>query len=91
MVTGASSQLPELIPRLHNTVRPILPPEMPLNTTQAEDPTLDAWRGMARCALNDDTWRYAVTNEEYHEWGGERIKRWWGGNWNSSFVDENIS
>lgn len=88
MVTGASSQLPELIPRLHNTIRPILPPEMTLNISQAQDPALDAWRGMAKCALDSDLWRYAITNAEYHEWGGERIRRWWGGNWNSSFVDE---
>jgi len=26
----------------------------------------------------------SVTREEYLEWGGERIKKWWGGNWNSA-------
>ncbi|KAG8690577.1 Nuclear actin-protein involved in chromatin remodeling [Ceratobasidium sp. 423] len=26
-----------------------------------------------------------VTKAEYEEWGGERIRRWWGGNWNNAF------
>ena len=64
-VTGAPSQLPEILPRLHNAMRPILPPEMPLNIVRASDPTLDAWRGMAECALNGNYWSYAVTKEEY--------------------------
>ena len=88
LVTGAPAQLPGLVPRLHNAMRPILPPEMPLNIVRADNPALDAWRGMADCAMRPDHWKYAVTNEEYREWGGERIRRWWGGNWNSSFVDE---
>ncbi|KAL5535093.1 ARP5 [Sanghuangporus sanghuang] len=87
-VTGAPSQLPELVPRLHATLRPILPPEIPLNIYRADNPTLDAWRGMADCATCPEHWNHAVTKAEYREWGGERIRRWWGGNWNSSFVDD---
>lgn len=90
-VTGAPSNLPELLPRLQNTLRPILPPEMPLNIRRASDPTLDAWRGMAECALNGNYWSYSVSKEEYEEWGGERIRRWWGGNWNASFIDQKLS
>jgi len=26
--------------------------------------------------------KYAVTRAEYDEFGGESVKRWWGGNWN---------
>jgi actin-related protein 5 len=29
--------------------------------------------------------RCAVTRAEYDEFGGERVKRWWGGNWNGEF------
>ncbi|KAI0327265.1 actin-like protein Arp5p [Cubamyces sp. BRFM 1775] len=83
-LTGAPSQLPNLIPRLHATLRPILPPEMPLAIARAADPTRDAWRGMADFAKTDEFARVGVTKAEYEEWGGERIKRWWGGNWNSS-------
>jgi len=26
-----------------------------------------------------------VTRADYDEFGGERVKRWWGGNWNGDF------
>lgn len=61
---------------------------MPLSIVRADNPSLDAWRGMADCANKPEYWKHAVTREEYQEWGGERIRRWWGGNWNASFVDE---
>lgn len=83
-VTGGPSQLPGLIPRLNASIRPILPPEMELNVMQAADPFNDAWRGMADFAQTDAFARVGVTKAEYEEWGGERIKRWWGGNWTSS-------
>ncbi|KIP05326.1 hypothetical protein PHLGIDRAFT_74446 [Phlebiopsis gigantea 11061_1 CR5-6] len=83
-VTGGPSKLPGLIPRLQASLRPILPPEMPLAIVRAADPLNDAWRGMADFAKTDEFPKYGVTKAEYEEWGGERIKRWWGGNWNSS-------
>ena len=83
-VTGGPSQLPGLVPRLNAALRPILPPEMPLNIRCAEDPLLHAWQGMAKFARTDELSRVSVTKAEYEEWGGERIRRWWGGNWNSS-------
>ncbi|OJA15150.1 hypothetical protein AZE42_04698 [Rhizopogon vesiculosus] len=83
-ITGGPSQFPGLQERLHGTLRPILPPEMHLgDIVRAADPSLDAWRGMASFANTDEFHRVSVTAEEYQEWGGERIKRWWGGNWNS--------
>jgi len=85
-VTGSPSHLPGLIPRLQNTLRPILPPEMPLAIVRAADPSLDAWRGMADFAKTEELKHVSVTKVEYEEWGGERIKRWWGGNWNASIV-----
>ncbi|OSX68099.1 hypothetical protein POSPLADRAFT_1128328 [Postia placenta MAD-698-R-SB12] len=83
-VTGGPSQLPELVPRMQAMLRPILPPEMPLEIVRAADPMSDAWKGMADFAKTDEFTKVGVTKEEYEEWGGERIKRWWGGNWNSS-------
>ena len=71
---------------MQNTLRPILPPEMPLKIVHAADPSLDAWRGMADFAKRNDFNHVGVTKAEYEEWGGERIKRWWGGNWNASVV-----
>lgn len=83
-LTGAPSQLPGLRDRLQATLRPILPPEMPLEIVRAADPVLDAWKGMADFAKTAEFKSVGVTRAEYEEWGGERIKRWWGGNWNSS-------
>jgi len=83
-VTGTPSHLPGLVPRLHASLRPILPPEMPIEISRATDPSLDAWKGMADFSKTDEFGRVSVTREEYEEWGGERIKRWWGGNWNAS-------
>ena len=83
-LTGTPSQLPGLSDRLHATLRPILAPETPLGIVRAADPVRDAWRGMADFARTDEFHRVGVTRAEYEEWGGERIKRWWGGNWNAS-------
>ncbi|KAL6305640.1 actin-like protein Arp5p [Sparassis latifolia] len=85
-VTGGPSQLSGLVPRLQAALRPTLPPEMPLEIVRAADPLLDAWRGMADFAKTEEFKRVGVTKAEYDEWGGERIKRWWGGNWNSSVL-----
>lgn len=83
-VTGGPSQLPGLTERLEATLRPILQPELPLSIVCAADPELDAWRGMADFAKTSDLQNVSVTKDLYEEWGGERIKRWWGGNWNYS-------
>ncbi|KAI0932855.1 hypothetical protein AcW1_000146 [Taiwanofungus camphoratus] len=85
-VTGGPSQIPGLTPRLQATLRPILPPEMSLAIVRAADPALDAWKGMADFAKTDEFQRVGVTKAEYEEWGGERVKRWWGGNWNPSVL-----
>jgi actin-related protein 5 len=83
-VTGTPSQLPGLVPRLYASLRPILPPEMHIEISRAKDPSLDAWRGMAEYAQTEEFNAVSVTRQEYDEWGGERIKRWWGGNWNAT-------
>jgi len=83
-ITGSPSQLPGLAPRLHASLRPILPPEIPLEIVRAADPSGDAWRGMASFASTTEFQNVGVTRQEYNEWGGERIKKWWGGNWNAS-------
>ncbi|KAH8981543.1 chromatin remodeling complex subunit [Lactarius akahatsu] len=83
-LTGSPAQMPGLADRLHATLRPILPPEMPLRIVRAADPSMDAWRGMAAFAQTDELKRVAMSKADYEEWGGERVRRWWGGNWNAS-------
>jgi actin-related protein 5 len=83
-LTGTPAQIPGLEPRLHATLRPILDPDVPIHIAQAADVGLDAWRGMRAFANADrnEVMKYGMTKLEYEEWGGERIKQWWGGNWN---------
>ncbi len=59
---------------------------MPLEIARAYDPSLDAWKGMADFARTDEFLGISVSKAEYDEYGGERIKKWWGGNWNSANV-----
>lgn len=84
-LTGSASRFDGLIPRLHATLRPILPPEMAIDIRRARDPALDAWKGMAGFAQTEEFRTTGMTREEYEEYGGERVKRWWGGNWNNGY------
>jgi actin-related protein 5 len=81
-LAGGPSQLPGLVPRLQATLRPILPPEMAINIGSAADVDADPWRGMARFAQTDEFESVGVSRAEYEEHGGERVHKWWGGNWN---------
>ncbi|TRM62949.1 hypothetical protein BD626DRAFT_497076 [Schizophyllum amplum] len=83
-LTGTPSRFPGLIERLHNALRPIMPPDMPIDIVRAADPSLDAWKGMAAFARTSEFRTVGVTRQEYEEHGGERIRRWWGGNWNGA-------
>ncbi|KAL0570121.1 Actin-related protein 5, partial [Marasmius crinis-equi] len=71
-LTGTPSLIPGLPDRLYTTLRPILPPEMPIGIKAAQDPSNDAWRGMAKFALTDEFRDVGVSREEYEEYGGER-------------------
>ncbi|KAJ3826572.1 chromatin remodeling complex subunit [Lentinula raphanica] len=85
-LTGSPSRIPGIATRLYSTLRPLLPPEMPIEIRQAEDPALDAWKGMAKFARNGEEFeKVGMSKAEYEEMGGERLKRWWGSNWNGSF------
>ncbi|KAF8876485.1 hypothetical protein BD779DRAFT_1613295 [Infundibulicybe gibba] len=83
-LTGSPAQIPGLIPRLHATLRPILPPEMPIGIMLAAEPVLDAWKGMSVFSATEEFANISISKAEYEEQGGERIKRWWGGNWNGA-------
>ncbi|KAF8060887.1 chromatin remodeling complex subunit [Lyophyllum atratum] len=85
-LTGSPSQLPGLIPRLHATLRSNLPTEMPIEIVRAVDPAQDAWKGMAKFASTEEFAKVGVTRQEYEEHGGERVRKWWGGNWNGGFI-----
>jgi len=85
-LTGCASQFPGLKERLHAALQSLLPPGSPINIVRAADPALDAWKGMAAFSRTEEFRRVGVTKAEYEEYGGERIKKWWGGNWNYATV-----
>ncbi|KAK2462122.1 hypothetical protein APHAL10511_006585 [Amanita phalloides] len=85
-ITGSPCQYSGLIPRLLTTLRPILPPEIPLQVYRANDPTRDPWHGMARFSMTDEFSSVVVTRDEYAEHGGERVRKWWAGNWNGGII-----
>lgn len=86
-LTGQPSILPGLSERLHVILQSLLPPGSNINVIRAADPALDAWKGMAAFSRTEEFRRgqCAITKVEYEEYGGERVKRWWGGNWNGEF------
>ncbi|KIY64588.1 chromatin remodeling complex subunit [Cylindrobasidium torrendii FP15055 ss-10] len=81
-LTGSPSKFPGLPVRLQNTLRPLLPQEMPIGIRRADDATLDAWRGMAKFSLTNEFKQTGMSRAEYNEHGPERVKKWWGSNWN---------
>ncbi|GAW08057.1 chromatin remodeling complex subunit [Lentinula edodes] len=84
-LSGSPSQIPDIAPRLYSTLRPLFPVEMPIEIRSANDPALDAWRGMAKFAKTEEFATVGMSKAEYEEMGGERLKRWWGSNWNGGF------
>ena len=74
------------MPRLTSILQSLLPPGSSLNIFRAVDPALDAWKGMAAFSQTEEFTRIGVTKQEYDEYGGERVKSWWGGNWNGDFI-----
>ncbi len=74
--------MPGLEERLHVALRPILPPDIPITVRKAENPSMDAWYGMNQ--LSEAGEHHGYTKQDYEEHGGERIRRWWGSNWNNT-------
>ncbi|KAI5991317.1 hypothetical protein F5J12DRAFT_907516 [Pisolithus orientalis] len=71
-----------LVKNVYTTGGPSQWNSLPVET--AQDAAMDAWRGMATFANTEEFKDVGVTRQQYEEWGSERIKRWWGGNWNAA-------
>ncbi|KAF8323004.1 actin-like protein Arp5p [Cantharellus anzutake] len=83
-LTGGPAMMPGFTERLQNSLRPILAPDTPFTVRLASDPRIDAWKGMASFARSSSYTDASTSKDEYFEFGGERTKRWWGGNWNAA-------
>ncbi|WVQ64772.1 uncharacterized protein L199_002940 [Kwoniella botswanensis] len=76
-VTGGGANIPNLIPRLRNTLTPIFPFRAPLkivSSLDGVDPRLEAWKGMAEWSNTAEAKEARVTRAEYEEYGGEWLK-----------------
>lgn len=75
-MSGGCSQLPNLLPRMRNTLTPLLPFRKPIKILGAvgADPALEAWRGMAQWAGTDAAKAARITRADYDEYGAEWLK-----------------
>ncbi|KAG8905559.1 Nuclear actin-protein involved in chromatin remodeling [Tulasnella sp. 403] len=80
-LTGGPSQIPFLSPRILSTIQPLLPPHTDISVQLAANPQLDAWHGMAAFARSPEFGTIGmISKADYEEYGGDRIRTWWGGN-----------
>jgi actin-related protein 5 len=76
-VTGGSSLISNLLPRLKSELTPLLPFRAPMkivSSVNGGDPILEAWRGMAEWSRTAEAEAAAITKAEYEEKGMEWIK-----------------
>ncbi|CCE86447.1 Piso0_004937 [Millerozyma farinosa CBS 7064] len=73
-LTGGLTHLKNLRERVVKDFTEFLPSGAPLKVRQANDPILDAWKGMQKWAGTPEAESSYVTKEEYEEMGAEYIK-----------------
>ncbi|KAK6458992.1 vacuolar targeting, actin-related protein [Scheffersomyces xylosifermentans] len=73
-VTGGLALLPNFSTRIVNDFTSFLPVGAPLKVRRAQDPVLDAWKGMKKWSESEECENGYVTKEEYEEYGPEYIK-----------------
>ncbi|AET38778.1 actin-related protein ARP5 Ecym_3285 [Eremothecium cymbalariae DBVPG len=85
-ITGGNAKLPGIRERVVREFTGFLPVGTNLNVKLAEDPSMSAWRGMAKFANNTSLYETSImTKKEYEELGPEYIKEHNLGN--AKFVD----
>lgn len=73
-LTGGQAHFKNFDDRLRLELRSILPVGTPLRVRKADNPSLDAWKGMAQWATTQEFQQQAVTRQEYQEMGSEYMK-----------------
>lgn len=73
-VTGGLARLRNIVTRINNELTSVLPVGTSLKVRCAQDPVLDAWRGMRLWANSPESQAGYVTRQEYEEMGAEYIK-----------------
>ncbi|CEP20499.1 ARP5 [Cyberlindnera jadinii] len=72
--TGGQALFQNFDDRLHSEFKSFLPSGAPLKVRLANDPLCDAWRGMAKWGLSDESKDSYLTKAEYDEMGPDYIK-----------------
>lgn len=73
-MTGGFSQLPGLSQRIQTSLQSISPVNTKIKVKRAKDPLLDAWKGAAMFAQDEEKKQYFITKQEYEEYGSDYIK-----------------
>ncbi|CDK29671.1 unnamed protein product [Kuraishia capsulata CBS 1993] len=73
-LTGGQALFENFEDRIYNDFRSFLPVDANLRVRKANDPILDAWRGMASWSTSSDSADYFISKQEYEEMGPEYIK-----------------
>lgn len=73
-LTGGYSQVSQFDERLRRELTAALPVGAPVTINKAEDPQLDAWRGLAKFTNTPQYQDIVITLADYQEMGGEYMK-----------------
>lgn len=74
LLTGGFSLLPQFDERVRRELRSFMPVGTPISVKRAQNPQLDAWRGMAKWSLSPEFDTAKVTRQEYLEKGAYYLK-----------------
>lgn len=82
-ITGGNAKIPGLRERIVKEFTGFLPVNTSFNVNISSDPSLDAWRGMAKYAQNETDYKNSfISKKEYEEYGPDYIKEHKLGNMN---------
>lgn len=73
-LTGGQALFPNFADRIYSEYKQFLPVDAPLKVRLADDPLLDAWKGMAKWSNTQEALNSYVTKQEYEEYGPDYIK-----------------
>lgn len=74
-ITGGNAKIPGLKERLITDLRSLLPADTQVNVNISDDPSLDAWRGMRKLALDaEELSKCQVSQTEYRQYGPNYLK-----------------
>lgn len=73
-ITGGNARIPGLKQRIVQEFTGMLPTETKFSINMSEDPSLDAWKGMAKWSNNSEFDSSLITKKEYEEYGVDYLK-----------------